>query len=105
MEYIQNIRPGGAVIKAASVYPMPFNKDKNTMLCFPIADDITIGNEKVLLTIYDVNQTMLYSQQVEATTDNTHRVIKYNPHHLEVGVYTFTISRGDIDLIGKFVVK
>ena len=95
--------PGGPVDKAIAVYPMPFNKQNHNYLCFPIADDIFIG-EQVLLTIYNVNQTMLSSQLLETTTDNKNRVVKYAPNDLEAGVYTFTITRGDIDLIGKFVI-
>ena len=87
-----------------NVYPTPYNKEIHNELCFPISDNIYI-NEKVFLTIYDVNQTMILSQILETTIDNAHRVVKFSPNNLPSGVYTFTISRDDIDVIGKFVIK
>ncbi|MDR0927353.1 MAG: hypothetical protein LBO69_06255 [Ignavibacteria bacterium] len=95
---------GGNVMRVASAYPAPFDRSKHTELFFPISDDVQLG-QKLLLTIYDGRQTQIASADLIATTDNGHRVAKYVPLSLPIGVYTYTIMRGGTDTVGKFVIK
>ena len=104
MGYYLVTKPGGEVSGITHCYPMPFNKFVNSYLCFPIADDIIIG-EKVKLNIYNTSNVLVFSDMIETTIDNHHRVLKYKPDILDVGVYIFTISRGSTDLVGKIVIK
>jgi hypothetical protein len=105
MDYYLVTKAGGRVRSVAHCYPTPFNKNINQYLCFPIADDIIVGEEKVKLTIYNCNQTSVFSGMLETSIDNYNRVLKYNPVELNSGIYTFTISRGSTDLVGKIVIK
>jgi len=104
MDYFLVTKPGGKVSGIINCYPSPFNKKSNDYLCFPLADDIIIG-EKVLLTIYNGTLIPVFSEMIETSIDNHNRVVKFKPDILTIGVYPFTISRGDIDLVGKIVIK
>jgi len=104
MRYFLNLRKGGAITATASVYPQPYFQTQNDYLCFPISDDIRIG-EKVILKIYDMNLRTLLTEKIEATVDNEKRVIKYHPASLNKGIYTFTVGKEDNNIIGKFVIK
>lgn len=104
MDYYLVTKPGGEVSKITYCYPMPFNKIINDYLCIPIDDEIIIG-EKVKLNIYNTSNMLVFSDTIETTIDNHHRVLKYKPDILDIGIYTFTISRGTTDLIGKIVIK
>ena len=107
MDYYLVAKQGGEVSAITHCYPMPFNKTTNEFLCFPIADDIIIG-EKVKLNIYNTSNVLVFSDALPTTIDNHHRVLKYKPDALVSGIYTFTITRNisnTTDLIGKIVIK
>lgn len=99
------IRAGGPVTSTASVYPQPFDKSKDKYICFPISDDIIIGEDWINLNIFDANLKTIFSSLVATTSDNEKRVVKYNASELEQGIYIFTTGRANVDIIGKFVVK
>jgi hypothetical protein len=104
MHYLLNTKLGGKTIAAIQCYPMPFNKQNDNYLYFPINDDVRIG-DKLKLTIFDGQLNPILTETIISSIDNGKRVIKFNPDALPSGVYPFSISRGDIDLVGKFVIK
>ena len=108
MDYYLVKRAGGKVTKISHCYPMPFNKTTNDYLYFPISDNVVIG-KKVKLTIYDGTCAPIFSEMLETSADNQHRVLKFKPDILVGGIYTFTIScddaNGDTDIVGKIVIK